>query len=407
MEKAAQNILREHKLVIDNNNRQALGESNYIESLYKFSHLDKDEFLRRYGLALPRVNERKKRSVYFTDVSECKSLPAYKNWVEEGKMGRVRDQLDCGDCWLMVALSALESAVSIEYDTAPLQLSDQHSLECMWNVTGRNPCEGGNTESGWELSNWQGGIVAESDYSYWFDVPADAEAMKCRVARYGPIGVSFHTNGTGFARYKSGVFHDSEKVCNGTQSFDHAVLIVGYGSETSLTGENVDYWLVQNSWSEDWGEKGLVKFLRGENLCGIESYPSTVVVKPKSEKPLKPIYTPTQVLTSSTDIYRGSTYLKSLGNVKAYSTYESARINCLTFGMSLLKVDSPETRTELIKMANSFYSYSETKLFVNGESSLGCSAINNQNGSFVFTSENCASRIQSFCEFINSEREFY
>ena len=31
-----------------------------------------------------------------------------------------------------------------------------------------------------------------------------------------------------------------------------------------------DYWLVNNSWNSDWGDKGTFKILRGVDECGIE-----------------------------------------------------------------------------------------------------------------------------------------
>ena len=44
----------------------------------------------------------------------------------------------------------------------------------------------------------------------------------------------------------------------------HAVVIVGYGTEN-----DVDYWLVKNSWGKLWGNKGNIKIKRGVHMCGI------------------------------------------------------------------------------------------------------------------------------------------
>ena len=89
-----------------------------------------------------------------------------------------------------------------------------------------------------------------SDVDYWINIPADAEAMKCRVAKYGPIEVLVQVIGTSLRRYKSGIFDDPEKLCN--NGTDHSFVIVGYGSEINTKGEKIDYWLVQNSWGVSW-----------------------------------------------------------------------------------------------------------------------------------------------------------
>lgn len=60
----------------------------------------------------------------------------------------------------------------------------------------------------------------------------------------------------------SGVYkHEAGDMLGG-----HAIRILGWGVENGTP-----YWLVANSWNLDWGDNGLVKILRGENHCGIES----------------------------------------------------------------------------------------------------------------------------------------
>jgi cathepsin L len=59
---------------------------------------------------------------------------------------------------------------------------------------------------------------------------------------------------------------------------DHAVEIVGYGSENGI-----DYWKVRNSWSDTWGEAGYVRIQKSSStddigVCGIAAEPSFISV---------------------------------------------------------------------------------------------------------------------------------
>jgi hypothetical protein len=47
----------------------------------------------------------------------------------------------------------------------------------------------------------------------------------------------------------------------------HMVMLVGWGVETDGT----QYWLMQNSWSNSWGDGGFFKMKRGVDECGLES----------------------------------------------------------------------------------------------------------------------------------------
>ena len=80
--------------------------------------------------------------------------------------------------------------------------------------------------------------------------------------------------------YSSGIFSEKELVKNSDklsrittlnrylsyEKVEHSITIVGYGEE-----DGVKYWIIANTWGEDFGEKGYLKLLRGENELSIES----------------------------------------------------------------------------------------------------------------------------------------
>lgn len=62
---------------------------------------------------------------------------------------------------------------------------------------------------------------------------------------------------------------------------DHGVLLVGYGASgfAPIRLKDKAYWIIKNSWGENWGEHGYYKICRGSNVrnkCGVDSMVSTV-----------------------------------------------------------------------------------------------------------------------------------
>jgi KDEL-tailed cysteine endopeptidase len=72
----------------------------------------------------------------------------------------------------------------------------------------------------------------------------DPDAMKAAL-ELQPIKVSIKADSNAFRLYSGGIFNDTS--C-GTEH-NHAVGLVGWGVEN-----NVEYWILRNSWGTDWGD---------------------------------------------------------------------------------------------------------------------------------------------------------
>ena len=87
----------------------------------------------------------------------------------------------------------------------------------------------------------------------------------------GPLSVLL--NASKLQWYNSGVSNPSR--CD-PDGLDHAVLIVGFGSD-AVEG---DYFIVKNSWGVKWGEEGYFRIARSEGAgtCGINTHVFTGLV---------------------------------------------------------------------------------------------------------------------------------
>ena len=127
-----------------------------------------------------------------------------------------------------------------------------------------------------------GGIEAETDYPYIahhkhcrakpgkfvasiasYELLEDVSETKLmQLVAQQPVTVALMANQFYFKYYKSGVMtgHCGDEL-------DHAVLVVGYGTE-----DGVPYWKIKNSWGTEWGDEGYIKIERGTDKCGIRTY---------------------------------------------------------------------------------------------------------------------------------------
>lgn len=101
------------------------------------------------------------------------------------------------------------------------------------------------------------------------------KSMMKELYENGPIVVSFEPD-YNFMMYKKGIYHSIDEktwINNGVprpewEKVDHSVLLVGWGEDIK-SGEK--FWILQNTWGENWGENGFFRMKRGTDEFGIES----------------------------------------------------------------------------------------------------------------------------------------
>ncbi|XP_047461695.1 cathepsin S-like [Mugil cephalus] len=217
----------------------------------------------------------------FTDVNI--SLPASLDWREQGLVTEVKMQGSCGSCWAFSAVGALEG--QLKKSTGVLtSLSPQNLVDCSTKY-GNHGCNGGFMTNAFEYVIKNEGIESEAAYpysakngrcrykpeyraancsGYSFLPKGDEFALKMALVNIGPISVAIDASRPKFVFYRHGVYRDH--TC--THNVNHGVLVVGYGRERGQ-----DYWLVKNSWSENYGDDGYIKMARNRrNQCGIALY---------------------------------------------------------------------------------------------------------------------------------------
>eukprot|EP00743_Colponemidia_sp_Colp-15_P000245 GILK01000286.1.p1 GENE.GILK01000286.1~~GILK01000286.1.p1 ORF type:complete len:383 (+),score=40.87 GILK01000286.1:55-1149(+) len=247
------------------------------------------------------------------DVEPLAALPdnfdARTQWPNCPSIQEVRDQGGCGSCWAFGAAEAMTDRICIHSEgKVNVHLSAEDLVSCcgIWCGMG---CNGGQPSGAWHYwvshglvsggnygskegcypyqiencnhhvdgkygpcaegktpkctKSCQNGASWDSDKHYGdksYSISSNQEKIKTEIFTNGPVEAAFSVY-EDFPTYKSGVYQHT----TGSMLGGHAIKILGWGVE-----DNTPYWLVANSWNEQWGDQGFFKILRGSNHCGIE-----------------------------------------------------------------------------------------------------------------------------------------
>ncbi|XP_042217957.1 dipeptidyl peptidase 1-like [Homarus americanus] len=230
-------------------------------------------------------------------------LPENFDWRDvegENYVSDVRDQAECGSCYIFASMAMLEARVRIATRNQRQDVfSVQDIVSCSVLSQG---CEGGFPYLVGGRYSQDQGIVAEecnpytglddacdtdmscprtyvSEYEYvgGYYGACNEELMMLALVENGPMALAFEVYDD-FLSYSGGIYHHTnlKNDFSPLEEVNHGVLLMGYGVDAE-TGEK--YWTCKNSWGTSWGEDGYFRIRRGTDECAIESvaFQSTVI----------------------------------------------------------------------------------------------------------------------------------
>jgi len=272
-------------------NKHSAKFTRYRMAVNKFTDMSQQERKKFLGYSLGKklstALEAQPAEMPYVDVD---ALPTAMDWrnKQPSVISPVKDQGGCGSCWAHATTELVEFAVATATGTLT-PLSRQNVVDCAPNPNdcgGTGGCEGATAEIGFAYVKDKG-MASENDYPYtgsdgqcnesakkaaiiegWVVLPPNNyTAVLIGVATLAPLAITVSANS--WFGYSSGVFTG----CGTDYDLDHAVQLVGYGTDSGM-----DYWTVRNSWGEGWGESGYIRIQKHSDgspqWCGIDTSPS-------------------------------------------------------------------------------------------------------------------------------------
>ncbi|XP_028764934.1 low-temperature-induced cysteine proteinase-like [Neltuma alba] len=306
-----ENFKRNLKYVVEKNAMMTSPNAHRL-GLNRFADMTNEEFRTKYFSKMKKPIKTRDNSVmnggFHLKDGSCEDAPSSLDWRTKGVVTGVKNQEDCGSCWAFSSTGAMEGINAIVTGKL-ISLSEQELVDC---DTTNDGCDGGNMDYAFEWVISNGGIDTETNYPYtgadgtcnitkeerkvvgidgYKDVARTESALLCATVKQ-PISVGMDGSAIDFQLYTGGIYDGS--CSSDPEDIDHAVLIVGYGSE-----DGEDYWIVKNSWGTSWGLDGyfLLKRNGAEKYgkCGVAymaSYPTKESSAPSPAGPPPPVTPP-------------------------------------------------------------------------------------------------------------------
>ncbi|CAG2166961.1 unnamed protein product [Oppiella nova] len=265
-ERRREQIFRDNMLRVYGHNLKALdGTYSYTSRVSVDADLTPEEFRQKHTHCQFGINPPIDHSK--SDSTSVDSHTADKSWSVDW-----RDQgQDCGSC-VPFAMAAMVESYWARSGHGVTPLSPQQILDCFPKAS----CKGVNSTDFRSLLSYiqKNGLTSWENYPYTAkkgtcdrereskrvatigepreDDPRNESTLTSYVRDNGPAFVVVHI-GIDWFLYAQGV-HTYQ--CG---KFNHAVLVVGYGYDKEL---DKHYWIIKNSWGDQWGEGGYIRLHR-------------------------------------------------------------------------------------------------------------------------------------------------
>ncbi|KAK0424046.1 hypothetical protein QR680_008470 [Steinernema hermaphroditum] len=269
--------------------RTSLEKGSAVFGVDPFADLSRDEFRRTRLMDKTLLAQKKALASKEApeQAYELGDIPTSFDWRKHHAITAVKNQGGCGSCWAFSTAANIESVFAVKKGKL-FSLSEQQIVDC---ATDQEGCGGGWPIQAMADVKHMGGLEPERDYGYRgvdercrfnktevvvqindaVSLSKDEQKIAAYLVKHGGVSVAFNAEDS-IMGYTSGIVKLSPEACN-PETPDHAVLLVGYGTE-----KGVPFWIVKNSWGADWGENGYFRIFRGANTCGIADNAVSAVV---------------------------------------------------------------------------------------------------------------------------------